>query len=107
MLAGHPASPANDRLTVICYPHRWDGVSFYLPEADVRVFSPEEQSSLIASLHGRPRTVLAAKSGKTLDDLLRVLPPDIEFVSSSTDAAVTVGWLQHRSSIRGERLAER
>ena len=51
-------------LPVACYPQRWDSVSFYLPHADVRVYSHEQRRHLLRDLIVQPRTLLLVKSGK-------------------------------------------
>jgi dolichol-phosphate mannosyltransferase len=95
--------PEDERPTVLCYPQRWDSVSFYLPDADVRHYSASERELLLRDLRQRPGAILVVKSGRILDELLRELPESVEFVSSARDAAVTVGRIQ----TRGEWLAER
>jgi dolichol-phosphate mannosyltransferase len=111
-LPGHLRSDADlaatERLPVICYPQRWDSVSFYLPHADVRVYTLEQRRQLLADLSGRPRTLLVVKSGKVLEDLLRELPDSVEFVTRGRSGVVTTGWVRPRSELRAkaERISD-
>ena len=97
----------DEHLTVICYPQRWDSVSFYLPGAEVKVFSARERPQLFAALRNRRPVLLAARSGKALDEIVSGLPQEMEFVSGSKDAAVTVGWLRLRATPADLRFAEK
>ncbi len=97
----------DDRLTVICYPQRWDSVSFYLPDAEVKVYSARERHRLFAELRDGPQVLLAARSGKSLEEIVSGLPQELEFVSGSRDASVVVGWVRPRSSPAEERFAEK
>jgi dolichol-phosphate mannosyltransferase len=81
---------------VVCYPQRWDSVSFYLPAADVRVYSAAERGRLLADLRARPRVLLLVKSGPVLEELLRELPPSVEFVARGRPGAITAGWVRPR-----------
>jgi dolichol-phosphate mannosyltransferase len=82
---------------IVCYPQRWDSVSFYLPRADVRVYGPGQWKELVNELRSRPRTLLLVKSGPVLHDLLRDLPDSVEFVPRGRPGAVTAGWVRHRA----------
>jgi 4-amino-4-deoxy-L-arabinose transferase-like glycosyltransferase len=99
-LRGHLRTDANladrTRLPVVCYPQRWDSVSFYLPHADVRVYTLEQRRQLLVDLRSQPRTLLLVKSGKVLEDLLRELPDSVEFVARGRPGAVTAGWIRPR-----------
>jgi 4-amino-4-deoxy-L-arabinose transferase-like glycosyltransferase len=86
------------RLSVVCYPQRWDSVSFYLPQANVRVYTRGQRQQLFADLRTRPETMLLVKSGSTLDELLRELPDSIEFVAPEQSGLATAGWVRSRSS---------
>ncbi len=48
---------------VVCYPQRFDSVSFYLPESQVRAFSLDQRRELIDYLQENPGTLLLVKSG--------------------------------------------
>jgi dolichol-phosphate mannosyltransferase len=97
----------DERLTVICYPQRWDSVSFYLPDAEVKVFAAHEQQQLLAELRETPRALVAVRSGRALKEIVSGLPNELEFVSGSTDAAVVVGRVRARVSPADVRLAEK
>jgi hypothetical protein len=94
------------RLSIACYPQRWDSVSFYQPQADIQVYAREQLQQLLADLRTRPRTLLLVKSGKVLDDLLRELPDSVEVEMDGRPGFVTAAWVQPRSGIlissRGE-----
>jgi hypothetical protein len=93
-------------VTILCYPQRWDSVSFYLPDADVKVFAAKERQSLLDELHRRPRVMLAARSGRALNEIVAGLSEEMEFVAGSKNAAVTVGWVRRRAAPANERFAE-
>jgi 4-amino-4-deoxy-L-arabinose transferase-like glycosyltransferase len=82
---------------VLCYPQRFDSVSFYLPGADVRAYGPDQREQFVAELRSRPRTLVFVKSGQTLEDLLRDLPASVEFVSRGRPGAITAGWVRPRA----------
>jgi dolichol-phosphate mannosyltransferase len=84
-----PAGP------IVCYPQRWDSVSFYLPGADVRVFDARQQQELIEELRSRPRTVVLVKTDK-LGPFVRSLPASVEFVPQRRRGVVTAGWARPR-----------
>jgi hypothetical protein len=65
-------------LPVLCYPRRWDSVSFYLEHA-VACFGADEQSQLIAAIENTD-TLLFVKNGQSFTDLLAALPAHLEFV---------------------------
>ncbi|HYV35891.1 MAG TPA: glycosyltransferase family 39 protein [Gemmataceae bacterium] len=58
---------------VMCYPKRWDSVSFYLQRGDVRVFTSEQKDEFIAALQERPDALLLIKN-KHLAELKGKLP---------------------------------
>jgi 4-amino-4-deoxy-L-arabinose transferase-like glycosyltransferase len=98
------AQVQNKHLPVVCYPQRWDSVSFYLPRADVRVYTPEQRRQLLADLRSQPRTLLVVKSGRLLDELLRELPDSLEFVPQGRPGFVTTGWVRLAGGlVRGGR----
>jgi dolichol-phosphate mannosyltransferase len=95
-LRAQPDLAAASGVPVVCYPQRWDSVSFYLPGADVRVYGAAERSRLLADLRARPRVLLLVKSGPVLEELLRELPPSVEFVARGRPGAITAGWVRPR-----------
>jgi len=65
-------------IAVICYPRRWDSVSFYL-EKEAAYFSPEERGQLIARLR-EGDALLFVKNGSAFVGLIQDLPPYLEFM---------------------------
>jgi hypothetical protein len=96
---------------VVCYPHRWDSVSFYLRRDDVRVYTTDQRQHLIADLRSRPSTLVFVKSddghSQALHDLLRALPASLEFVPRSRHGIVTAGVVQRRSEAPATVIARR
>jgi 4-amino-4-deoxy-L-arabinose transferase-like glycosyltransferase len=88
-----------DHVPVVCYPHSWDSIHFYLQRDDVRSFRRDELAHLLAELHERPETLVFVKSGTALTDLLRGLPPSLEFVSQSQSRTVTAGLVRQRNAL--------
>jgi len=85
-----PDIRADDReLSILCYPQRWDSVTFYLPQAEVRVYSRAQRRQLLADLCNRPKSLLLVRSGKPLEELLGELPSSIELVSQKRSGLVT------------------
>lgn len=85
-------------LPVVCYPQRWDSVSFYLPQADVRVYHAEQENELAQYLRTRPRTLVLVKSGSHLRQFLQSLPAAAQFVPRGRPGAVTAGWVCMRQA---------
>ncbi len=88
------------RLAVVCYPQRYDSASFYLPWADIRVYTAEQRRQLLDDLRARPETLLLVKSGRSLRELTEELPESLEFVPRNRQSAVVVGWVRPRESDR-------
>jgi dolichol-phosphate mannosyltransferase len=80
-------------LPVVCYPQRWDSVSFYLPQADVHVYRADEERELADFLRHRPQTLVLVKSGSHLRHFLQALPAAAQFVPRGRPGAVTAGWV--------------
>jgi dolichol-phosphate mannosyltransferase len=83
-------------ISIVSYPRRWDSVSFYLGRDDVRVFTAEQRSDLIAYLRDNPRTLAFIKSERALDELLGDLPSSLQFVPEGRQGGVAVGWFRPR-----------
>jgi 4-amino-4-deoxy-L-arabinose transferase-like glycosyltransferase len=81
---------------VMCYPHRWDGVSFYLQRGDVRVFGPAQLGDMVSALGEQPLTLVVVKSDGSLERLLDALPESLEFEQCSRQDPVVVGWVRRR-----------
>jgi hypothetical protein len=101
--AGAERAPAR-RLSVACYPQRYDSVSYYLPDADVRVYTAGQKRELLRDLR-RGDTLLVVKSGHTLRELLAEWPDGIELVSRGKPGAITVGWVRVRGGPPLEAVA--
>jgi dolichol-phosphate mannosyltransferase len=93
------ASSHRSHDTVICYPHLWDSVTFYLGHDDVRAYGPTSRDLLIADLRSRPESLLMVKSGHVLNDLLRALPDSLEFVPVGKPGLVTAGLVHQRPQL--------
>jgi dolichol-phosphate mannosyltransferase len=91
---------------VVCYPHRWDSVSFYLGRNDVRAYHAGERARLIADLRARSNTLLFIKSD-TLDGLLRDLPVSLEFVPRAKNGMITAGLVCRRAEAPQSLFARR
>jgi dolichol-phosphate mannosyltransferase len=92
---------------VLCYPRRWDSVSYYLGRSDVRVFPRERRPQLIAELRARPKTLLIVKSDRSLKELLRDLPASLEFTPRGRRGNVTVGLVRPRREAPAALFANR
>jgi 4-amino-4-deoxy-L-arabinose transferase-like glycosyltransferase len=99
--------PAGQALSVVCYPQRWDSVSFYLPRADVRSYSAGQRDQLLEELRSHPGTLLLVKSGPPLHDLLLRLPPSMEFVRQGRGGGVTAGWVRAAAAPANSLFAEK
>lgn len=84
---------AQEPLSIVCYPQRWDSVSFYRPRAEVRVYSRDQLQQLLADLRSRPRTLLLVRSGKHLDELLREWPGSVDFVTRGQPGIAVACWV--------------
>jgi hypothetical protein len=94
-------------ILVICYPHGWDSVSFYLRRNDVRIYSSEQRRALIADLRSRPKTLVFVKSERYLPEFERALPASLEFVPHGRQGNVTAGLVQHRAELPSTEYAQR
>jgi dolichol-phosphate mannosyltransferase len=88
--------PHNPEISVICYPRRWDSISFYLQRNDVRVYTPRQRERLFADLKNQSQTLAFIKSDESLNDLVRELPRSMEFVPQGRQGYVAVGWIRRR-----------
>jgi dolichol-phosphate mannosyltransferase len=96
-----------ESLPVVCYPRRWDSVSFYLRRDDVRVYTAAELPQLREALGSHPETLVFVKTGAPLDALLAGLPPGMEFVPEGRQGALTVGRVRRRPEAPDALFAER
>jgi dolichol-phosphate mannosyltransferase len=94
-------------LPVVCYPRRWESVSFYLQRNDVRVFTATEFPQLVEALRSQPETLVFVKSGAPLDELLAELPAGLEFVQQGRQGTLTAGRVRWRPEPPPFLFAER
>jgi hypothetical protein len=80
---------------IYCYPHRFDSVSFYARQNEVRGFSRGERQALIDALTERPRTLLVVQT-KYLDEVLNALPPNVEVLNHQQEPNVTIVEIRRR-----------
>jgi 4-amino-4-deoxy-L-arabinose transferase-like glycosyltransferase len=95
-LRGQIRSHAGDaaQFPVLCYPKRWDSVTFYLQRQDVRVFTADQRAQLLAAAAREPSALLVVH-GRSLAELRAQLPPSLEFVAYGRQSArMAVGKLQ-------------
>jgi len=90
---------------VVCYPRRWDSVSFYLQRNDMRIYTRAEEQKLLNDLETSPRTLAFIKSDRFLPEFLQVLPASLEFVPLGRPGQVAVGWVQPRREAVSPQLA--
>jgi 4-amino-4-deoxy-L-arabinose transferase-like glycosyltransferase len=81
---------------VVCYPHAWDSIRFYLGRDDIRSYGTDERDRLLGDLERCPETVLFVKSGPALDDLVRHFPDSLEFVPRDQSGWVAAALVQRR-----------
>jgi hypothetical protein len=98
---------ADPRVPVVCYPHRWDSVSFYLNRNDVRAYGPERRAELIADLHAQPETLVFVKTDRALQELLQEMPASLEFIPRGRSEIVTVGVVRPRPEAPAMLMARR
>jgi 4-amino-4-deoxy-L-arabinose transferase-like glycosyltransferase len=97
-----PLARCVDSLPVVCYPRRWDSVSYYLERDDVRAYMPAEREQFLHDLHEAPRTLIFIKSQQAVAELLRDLPQGFKFVPQGEQGTVRVGFLEcNRQRERG------
>jgi 4-amino-4-deoxy-L-arabinose transferase-like glycosyltransferase len=85
-----------DGAPVLCYPHVWDGVSFYLERNDVHFYGPEQLEDMMTALQAEPRSLVVVKDDLSLPRFLDALPESLEFVPHSRQYPVVVGWVRRR-----------
>jgi hypothetical protein len=90
------AAAARTTSAVMCYPHGWDAVPFYLQRGDVRVFRAAQLGDLISALEQQPQSLVVIKADDSLRHFERTLPSSLEFVPCSCASTVAVGWVRHR-----------
>jgi dolichol-phosphate mannosyltransferase len=98
-LDGLPLGP------VVCYPMRYESVSFYLPDSQVRVFGYGQKRELISHLENHPDALVVVKSGPVYEALVRDLPAGVRLDTRERGIAVTVGRVVHRPEVAPRNLA--
>jgi 4-amino-4-deoxy-L-arabinose transferase-like glycosyltransferase len=67
-------------MPIICYPKRYDSISFYLGR-DVAAYAPDQKAALLRQLESQGEALLFVKrDGGALADLLQTLPEGWEFL---------------------------
>jgi 4-amino-4-deoxy-L-arabinose transferase-like glycosyltransferase len=82
------AAGSRPDLPVLCYPRRWDSISFYLGRQDVRAYEADRLGALAADLAASPETLLFVKDGGSLNELRRALPAGVELTAGGPWAGV-------------------
>jgi dolichol-phosphate mannosyltransferase len=95
-LVPHVEETVDGTVPVLCYPHGWDAVSFYLQRGDVRVFRPAQLGDLVSALEQAPQSLVVVKSDISLERFQEALPASLEFVPCSSEPTATVGWVRRR-----------
>jgi 4-amino-4-deoxy-L-arabinose transferase-like glycosyltransferase len=92
-------------MPIVCYPRRWDSVSFYLGRDDVQVFTKDEIETLLVELQRRPGTIVVARTGQAgsspARDLQQRLPTALVWESLAPPGHLTIG----RVTARKETLS--
>ena len=87
---------------MVCYPRRWDSVSFYLGR-EVACFAAGERDRLIARLLNR-ETLLFVKNGPAFAEVIRAMPQDLQFVPCGRQGgSVSVGMVKRRPPSSGRQ----
>lgn len=76
---------------IVCYPQRYESLSFYLPAGQVQVFGPSQKREMLEHLRQHPGTMLLVKSGPVLQQLRAELPPGIEYRTAESRASIQIG----------------
>jgi 4-amino-4-deoxy-L-arabinose transferase-like glycosyltransferase len=94
-LRGQVRRHFDTQVPVVCYPRRWDSVSFYLQRNDVHAYTVEQLSDLLADLRQMPEALVFLKNGHAESspsaNLLRQLPSSMVFERMGRQGALTVG----------------
>jgi dolichol-phosphate mannosyltransferase len=109
-----PMEMARGDEPVICFPHVWDSVTFYLRRSDVNVYGAGERAKMLADVKTRPEALVFVKSDDQADrasahcltDLRRALPPELEFVPFGRPGIATAGVIRRRGLPPDMLLAE-
>jgi 4-amino-4-deoxy-L-arabinose transferase-like glycosyltransferase len=92
-----PCSTAEqETMNVICFPRRWDSVSYYLRRDDVRCFSSEQMSEMYEELESCPATLVFLKPGESYTTFVENLPSSLEFEAAGKGGLAIAGWVRQR-----------
>lgn len=81
---------------VVCYPHAWDSVPFYLPSSRVVSFSADQRGELFKFLEKNTESLVLVKTGRFARELMGELPGSLEFKPNSHPGSVTIGWVRRK-----------
>src|SRR5207253_310693 len=84
------------RTPVMCHPHMWDGVSYYLQRNDVQVFSADQLGAMVDAIERQPTSLVIIKEDAALSRFLDALPESREFILHRRQHPVAVGWVRER-----------
>jgi len=90
---------------LVCYPHRWDSAGFYLPNAKITVFGPDDQTAMETHLRQNPDALLLMKPGRALSQFLARFPTRSPRIENAT-GAVAVTRLEERGLTRLSNRSE-
>jgi 4-amino-4-deoxy-L-arabinose transferase-like glycosyltransferase len=96
----HAEAYEQSAVPIVCYPRRWDSVSFYLRRSDVRAYAADELTALIADVQSFREGLLFVKNGRPgaspSSELLARLPPSLVFVPLGRQGMLKVGRIVRR-----------
>lgn len=95
----------NPEIELVCFPHRWDSASFYLPHAKVVVFGPDEQNAMENHLRRNTDALLLMKPGRVLNQFLAKFPTRSPRIENAL-GAVAVTRLEERGLTRNTAKVE-
>jgi 4-amino-4-deoxy-L-arabinose transferase-like glycosyltransferase len=94
-LRGQVRRHAGLKMPVVCYPKRWDSVSFYLGREAI-LFGTRERDQLMKQLQ-TGATLLFIKNDQSFNEMLQALPGELEFVPRGRQGRnVHVGVVQRK-----------
>jgi 4-amino-4-deoxy-L-arabinose transferase-like glycosyltransferase len=94
----HGLLAQNRGVPVACYPHAWNSVSFYLSRKDLLVYTPEKRRQMLGDLQRQKKTLIFVKSGESLAELLKTLPPSLEFVPRGRQGTVVAAIIRTQTA---------
>ena len=82
---------------VVCYPHAWDSVPFYLPNSKVLSFHTAQKQEMYDFLNLNSESLVLVKTGRFAKELMEELPVNLEFKPNSLPGSVTIGWVRRKT----------